>query len=479
MNKFERLLDIETEFDLSIFNRNEIWYYPIIKQNLFVYELSGNKSTEGAVNSNSILSKAAKAFNIFKDTKSISQCDFLILDSAASRRFNPETKKYESIFSDFIYRIFPDKKIATLEKPNESGKMHYKNTPEYVNLIFHDKGILSSVIQSKLHPFKFTKEEVTSLLQIISFLDADVNIIKFITVKLARFFTLNNYYLNLLPKINPKLIFLINAYNYSNMALILAAKELGIKTVELQHGFIREEHPGYIWKNMESKKLFPDYFFSYGEYFTNLLKKRSVIFDESKIITCGAYSIEKRLTELLDKKNDKTKTKKIIYITSQWSIREKLKPFVLKLSEILPHEYIIKYKTHPLEKDTQQFYAEFQKADNITFLDNPDINSLDLMPEADVHSTAYSTSFMEANFLEIPNIFIYIEGFSHVVKKFVDNQTIFSASTPEEYLSKLKYISQNRKTVSAAFQKSKEKFYKPNAEQNIKNAVIKIIEETN
>ncbi len=478
MNKFERLLDIETEFDLSVFNRNGIWYYPVIKQNLFVYDLSGNKSTEGAVNSKSILPKLINTFSFLKNSKSISRTDFLILDSAASRRFNPETHKFESLFSDYLYNLFSDKKIFTLEKPNETGKSHYREIPDYVNLIFPDKEILKSVIKSKLNPFKFTRDEITTLLQIISFLDSDINIIKFISVKISRFFSVQNYYLKLLSKLKPKLIFLINAYNYANMALVLAAKKLGITTIELQHGFIREDHPGYIWDSVKSHQLFPDYFFSYGEYFTNLLKKRSAIFDESQIITCGAYSIEKKLTELLQKRRNNEESKKVIYITSQWSIREKLKPFVLKLSDILPGEYVIKYKTHPLEKDTGKFYSEFKNAKNIILLENPNINSLDLMPEAAVHSTAYSTSFMEANFMGIPNIFIYIKGFSQVVEKFVDNQTIFSASTPEYYLKKLRFISENRTKISKTFGKKKDFFYKPNAEQNIKNAVTKILEET-
>jgi hypothetical protein len=226
------------------------------------------------------------------------------------------------------------------------------------------------------------------------------------------------------------------------------------------------------------KDLFPDYFLTYGDYFTELLTKQSVLFDKDKIITCGSYSTEKTLQEFKRKAVNEESEEKIIYVTSQWSIRDKLKLFVLELSDKIPVKYKIIYKTHPLETEVESFYSDFSFKNNIELMSDVKINSLELMPTAFVHSTAYSTSFMEAHFMGKPNIFIYIEGFSQVIESFIDDKTIYIAHSPEEYVKTLLTIEENQSKITSTLKQQKSKFYKPNAGENIKKTINRIIDES-
>jgi len=475
MNKFEKLLEAESKFDLSSLTLDGVWFYPVIKQNLFVYDISENKSSLGINSSSSGISKFFDALKWNRRNKPLGNLDFLIVDTANSRKENPVTKKYESLYSDYLYSLFPEKNIATFERPALSDVNHFEKVSENINLIYPDIDFIIAVIKAKLKRKVISYESFPVLKDIIDYLDSDKNILSFINLKISRFFLLYEYYLNLLEKVKPKLLIILNAYNYSNMAFIYAAKNLGIITVELQHGFIREDHPGYIWKQVTDRALFPDYILTYGDYFTDLLTEKSTLFKPKQIFTCGSYAIEDFFKNKSSQSVVANDNQKIIYITSQWSIRKKLFKFVSNLAEILPSEYKIIYKTHPLEDNVDTFYSDFKKYPNIKLVADPQINSLEIIPDCYVHSTAYSTSFMEANYLQKPNIFIFIDGFSQVITKFVDNKTIFLAKTPEEYLEILKSINTNSEKIRLELKNNSGRFYKPDAANNIKSALIKIL----
>lgn len=476
MNKFERLLNIESEFDLSELKINGLWIYPIIKQNLYVFDLSGNRSTLGLNKKSSLVKKTLRTLLANGERTRLSKCDLIAVDSANSRRFNKISGKYESPYSDYLHNLLSKYKVVTYERPGESGEVHYKNIPE-INIYYPEKEIAKALIKAKLNSKKYDVSQFGLMREIINYMEANESILKFSSEKVSRFFSFYEHYYKILKMAKPKAVLLINAYNYANMAFVYAAKKLDIKTVELQHGFIRSDHPGYIYRRVESWELFPEYMLAYGDYFTDLLIKESVIFDKGNVFSCGAFANEVLLNEIMDDKKEIDRSKKIIYITGQWSVREKLKPFILKLSDLLPEDFKIVYKTHPLEKNTREFYSEFQRCKNIELVDDAGVNSLDLMPAAFVHSTAYSTSFMEAHFMNKPNIFIYAEGFSQVVEHFVNDETIFKARSPEEFALLIDKIKKDYERIKEKLHSEKDKFYKPNAGENISAAIEKIIGE--
>ncbi len=470
MNKFERLLDIEEKFDLSDLYINGIWIYPIIKQNLFVYELSDNKSTIGHHRKQSLINKALSSLIWKVKNKSLKKLDILIVDSSNSRRFNESTGFYESIYTDYLYELFPDYNLLTYEKPGEAGKLHYSQVN--VPLYYPDLEIMKALLKAKLNKNRYNLKSIPKLKEIVDFIGTDENFYDFAAEKISRFFALKNNYSNLLEKTRPQILLLINAYNYSNMAFVYAAKLNNITTVELQHGFIRKDHPGYIYRQISSDKLFPDYILTYGNYFTDLLQNKTKILENGQAISVGSVGLAKSSNNVAAKTS---MPKDFILITSQWSIRDKLKDFVLSVSDKLGEGIKIVYKTHPLEQDTKSFYKEMIKKKNIILIDDSRTSSLELMRESFLHSTAYSTSFMEAHYLSKPTLLIHVEGYSHVVKDFVDNKTIFMAKDPGDFINKVEEIKNNYDKIKRELNEQSGRFYAENPEQNVVDTINKLI----
>ena len=71
-------------------------------------------------------------------------------------------------------------------------------------------------------------------------------------------------YIQLLKRIKPKLILLVNSLGKET--LIEAGKILKIPTAELQHGVINNFHPTYAFNNGKRKYTFPDYMLVWGDY---------------------------------------------------------------------------------------------------------------------------------------------------------------------------------------------------------------------
>jgi hypothetical protein len=113
-------------------------------------------------------------------------------------------------------------------------------------------------------------------------------------------------FLNMLEKLKPKKI-IFTCYYGINYSLVVAAKDLEIKTIELQHGIITPNHPGYIYpKKYKNKFTLPDYLITYGNYEKELLIKHS-IWDEKQVIPLGCPRYDFLANYKIDK--DKLKEK--------------------------------------------------------------------------------------------------------------------------------------------------------------------------
>lgn len=475
MDKFKKLIELEEQLDLSRFYINDIWIYPVIKQNIFVYELSDIKDSIGTAHAQNIISKGFQSLKWFFKINHDSELDIIMFDSADSRRKNSKGI-YSSIYTDVIWELFPEKKLLTYERPGSTVN-HFNDIPD-IKIYYPDFNILKFALQSYLKTTN-NLDENKELQKLLNLLSIDASIIPFIEKKIHRFFLFREYFIRFLKKKKPKCVLIVCGYTYYAMALSSACKRLGIPTAELQHGFIRENHPGYIYKNIIDRELFPDYFLSFGEYFSNYLQEESILFDEESIINCGFPTLGKYKNSPvnLDKELLKNQPgKKILLVTSQWSIREKLKPYIAKVLNMLPDDYLVVYKTHPAEVNTADYYKELTNQPNFILIDNPKISSLDLMKVSDVHSTVYSTSFMEALYFDLPNIFINVDEYSYTIKKFVDDESCYFSPNPESFVKTLQSIDQNISSIKSRIKTVSNKFYKSDPESNLKSAIEFLIE---
>ena len=461
------LIELELKFDLSQLYFEDYWLYPLIKQSFLapgLYHLNPDKELiKKSMNVKFVLFKnMLSAFGWALRNPKLSPFDMIISEYASSR-MKMIRDRYYSIWSDHIYDLFPQKRILTLEKPLDKSPRHFRKTSSQ-NIYYADLMVQRSLLQSKLDRRKLNLD-FSFIERLFEFLNLEYNRHS-VEDRLRKFLIYINLYQNLFNRLQPRLVMINNSYEYSVMAMIAVCKKMQIKTVELQHGIIYHTHYGYIYKQISDYLLFPDYFFSYGKHFTDLLQKESKLFRRDAIQTVGFPFIEKVKNSPIDLDKDildYCRDFDIIYITSQWTIRHELKKFCHSLIKLLPDNFRIIYKTHPREKLTEDFYRDIVSNPNVYLISDPKVSSLELMKIAKFHTTVYSTSLFEALYFGLPNILIYNETYSGNIHSFVDNQTVCMAKTTQDYLNILKNLNRNYSNLQRTISDVAGRFFAPNA----------------
>ncbi len=209
--------------------------------------------------------------------------------------------------------------------------------------------------------------------------------------------------------------------HYHREAFLLALQRKKIKTVELQHGLIAPEDLFYVFpKNIQliaSRALFPDKIFTYGSYWSEILKK-GFEFKPSQITELGVYQ---ELNTYVDQASKDELAKfinsdAIILVTTQTFLHNYFIDYVKWLSDDLikqrsPIKIIV--KNHPSEK--AEDYKVLRSLRNVKVAN---INTEYLLSISSWHVSCYSTTLYDAtkynchNFsLLIPQCEDYIETF--------------------------------------------------------------------
>lgn len=196
----------------------------------------------------------------------------------------------------------------------------------------------------------------------------------------------------LLKKLQPKLIIEVVGYNRLCKHVNIAAKELGIKTIELQHGYLSDKHVAYNFpKGIETVNSFPDYFGAWSSFFDKGRVRFPISSD--KIIDVGF----KYFHEHFDKVKNKAVYEGSILFISQGTIGDKLSKVALELSQLSDEKII--FKLHPSEiQDAHVRYPELYslKSEHFIIDDSIDSDLYKRIIEAKIVVGVYSTALLEA-----------------------------------------------------------------------------------
>ncbi len=366
-------------------------------------------------NIKSILSVFKEGFVPLHLPKDKTVCGF---SSSESRKLYHDT--YYDIYLDPLYDILGDK-LAVFEWPETTGYRRKYDRPVYSrhhvpmhfpvwtktywdlllnkftrrkNFSLHSDEVLQQIIQ---HVSAAISVDATKLTK-------DIN--DFITVFVAVKYFLHH----LLLKIKPRVVIIRCGYGRFPMALSQACKELGIPSIELQHGLITAYLPAYRRSTPTvNKDCVPDFLLTHGEIYAELVKNGN-LFDKNKVVSVGYPYLEQTLKE--QEKNPALKQsfspfQRNILFTSQWIMAGEIQDFVIKVAAQLEQENRdvgILFKPHPYDKNN---YSGLKKYKHIILVDKYE-DTFKLFPVADVHATVYSTSGLESIAFGIPNIFVDI-----------------------------------------------------------------------
>lgn len=290
-----------------------------------------------------------------------------------------------------------------------------------------------------------------------------------IKIVLARYLIYKRIFSLIFKIKKPSIVFISDSYSFTHMVAVNAANTLGIPTIEFQHGLINANHVGYTHIKKIAPEFYPKFFFSFGEYFTEIIRKNFTI-NPDNVFSVGSYYIDfmrNYINPKVFKKiiQYKSKYKKIVIITSQKTVEDELILFIEKVAS-LSSDVLFIFIPRTKERD---FDFKIENLITIGSL-GVDIDFYQIVKFADFHSTVYSTCALEAPIFGIPNILINIRGLAkfHYYNLLCNFHSTQFVNTPEEYIKILNsWVPLSKQELS----KSHEIFFASNYSRNLINAL--------
>ena len=263
--------------------------------------------------------------------------------------------------------------------------------------------------------------------------------------KILRLYYVKKRLYNILYKcLQPRAIFFVEYYR--DIARVKAAKELGIKTIEVQHGSIGSEHPAYNSHIKIDPDYYPDLLFTYGEGekknpTNGFFYKSDQIYPVGNFIidhVNESYQVEKTLQQ------DISCYRKSAAITLQKTIVKEVMSFIIEAAEIDDEILFLIVPREPLSQN-------WSLPKNVRIVSEP--NFYQLMKYVDVHVTSFSSCALEAPSLGVRNILLNINNYAKIYygSLLQDKSTTSYVETPHEMVDEInKLIQVDKEAVMEA-----------------------------
>lgn len=460
MDQLAAFLEIEKKYDLCqktiegeyiwVYSRFPVWRDEIRKAQ---YGLDGGNANH---KDKTLKQNVEQVLSLLKYSLFYAGCkkhDVDILILGHERRILKE-EEYICKYTDFISKTI--KNHVVLERPYE-GK-HYSPT-KGCHMLYNDRCIVLSNLYAKVMkifkmPYyeKVYKQVYTLLSEPLNDMamayQAKVNvehIVDKITTDLLVCQKKRKYYTKLLKQLAPKVIVETVSYSKDHMIINEIAKDMGVCTIELQHGAISSWHCAYRYSVQHPVKALPDKMLIFGEYWRDFIQWPIA---KDDVIATGFPFFEESIKEY--QKNKVNKKIKLLFL-SQRTIGKQLGAFARECARYLDEsKYQIVYKLHPSEYvDWKERYDFGDMLSRIEVIDNGNRDLYEYFAESDVQIGVYSTSIYEGLGFDLPTCIYRMEG-SFTMDKLCDVGLAEAITTPkelEEYILKM----QNRNMDSTYF----------------------------
>lgn len=369
-----------------------------------------------------------------------------------ARRSLLEDGLYWDIYSDYLVDISENGIILEpyyLRKhliPAKTKKIFYADLLILISyilerLIFQKKNLLKNKTSQLL------KNEINNKFGI----DIDIDLLIYMYVK--QFIVNKSIYINLFKIIKPKACIIL--VSYRKKGIVSAAKSLGIPTIELQHGLFTNYDMGYSFPGGNNIKTFPDYFFTFGEYWKQGIQ---LPISENQIYNIGYPHLDNRKSLYANIK----KTDTLIFI-SQGTIGKALSQFAVNLRQQAPKNIQIIYKLHPGEYDRWQKEYPWLIDSSLEVIDSHASDLYELFARSKWQVGVYSTAIIEGLAFGCNTYLVNLPGVTHM-QSLINFGYAQLVDKPSSITFKYKDISFN-----------KDYFFKNNWKENFQKAISDIL----
>ena len=321
------------------------------------------------------------------------QKDVLVFTHNRSKKIDD---KFEDIYTQSLVSDLrkSNKSFLCFEKSFQGKHIREKDS----NVKYQDFILFASILYGKLYRIKDkdSLETISKLeKEIENTTNKSIDLISLFKKNIGRYKLGNKLYLKLFKRIRPKVIYSVASYSYLG-DMIAAAKSLGIKTIELQHGVISKYHMGYSFVKKQKLLYYSDVFYSWGNFWN---KSVDNTFNEVKSNGFQYFRDRSKLYKNTVKENN-------ILILSQTALGEKIMNETLKLINKFS-EFQILYKLHPEEYKMYKEYPSYSKLasyKNLIFVE--ECNLYEIMSKSKIQIGVFSTALYEGLGLSC-NTFLY------------------------------------------------------------------------
>ena len=388
-------------------------------------------------------------------------------------------EKYECIYTDRIRDEFPENSISGefIFGTRHLEPAYTKNLlkldvidvwPAVVLKIFN--GYFKKRDAALISQFNKIGEDISSKIYEVFSVNIAATTITQMIIKRYYWHRMKKRFLTrLIVNISPSVIVEVVGYETNKLIINEIANDLGIPTIELQHGVIGRGHLAYNYKVKRNYPFLPRYIFMFAQYWKD--ECNFPIDDKNKIITGFPYmeSQIKRYPILEKKINDPI----VILVLSQPEFSKKLKGFItdaIKLAAEKGLKVKFIYKLHPSEyRLSNKTWSCFEEYDNVSIVNNTAIPLYTLFAQADIQVGVTSTAVFEGLAYKLKTFIYHIEKTETYMGNLVSHG---EAEFVEDANELIKYISTfNRNEVWADKNRS---FFTEDALKNIKTEIERI-----
>ncbi|MEZ2718664.1 tetratricopeptide repeat protein [Niallia circulans] len=263
-----------------------------------------------------------------------------------------------------------------------------------------------------------------------------------------------------------KVVFVVNYYQYISHAIILAARRIGIPSVDIQHG--NQLNLFYHkWLNVpkEGYNILPDYFWCWEKKNTFAINEWADDTIIHKAINGGNPWIElwqnnnhpfvKEHEKLMTKFIDENKVNILITLQPLYGLidwKKNIPDWVIKAIDKSPDNWKWYIRYHPQmlgkylneKKECEEVLSVFIDNGKVETEQSTELPLMALLRAMTVHITAFSTCVIEAKYLQVPSITLHPHA-----EEYFDNEYTTGwankATDTEDLLEKIRTFVINKK----------------------------------
>lgn len=311
-----------------------------------------------------------------------------------------------------------------LEQPYD--RRHYKKPSprrKYLDALIVWGFLRRQLMRIKISPDK-TEEIIKIESSINEHFNIKINLLETFVRHTKRFKVNHELYTNIFKKRKPMRIFLVVSYGQGDM--IKAAKDLGIETIELQHGVFGRYHMGYSFPGRKTPlDYLPDKFYVWSEYWRGIIELPLAL---NNVVIYGFAHLQRSKSKYAGISRDRLQ----ILILSQGPVGSRMADYIRTNFHYLKNFKLV-YKLHPGEYDRWNTYPalkELVEHENVRLVKDADLYRL--MSESYYQMGVGSTAIFEGIDFGCRTILLDLPGIEYMF----DLLESGTAMTFEEFLER-------------------------------------------